>query len=359
MLRPLSYRDWQRHGQPIDTYGVIRWRLPNNAKVAMIGDWGTGQPDARAMVTSILRQHQPDALIHLGDIYYSGTPFECETHVRQVFNEAFVAVGRTIPIFSLPGNHCYYARGRGYYNIVLDGMNQADPAWRQEASYFSLQTEDGTWQFLAMDTGQGDANPFRTYVRPKAPVLRPTEILWQHEKLQQFGGSTILLSHHPLFSQSRAIDGKGQTRWLNQHLLNTFEPYFDRIAAWYWGHEHSLVLFQDGLFGLAKGRLIGCAGFQESEYDLYAPVDPSWAERVPYRADMPRLTKEDHYYYHGYSILDFARAKADDPITASYYEFPSWGESAPANPEGRRIYQEEILPKRRGGSPSGVVQSDG
>lgn len=348
MARPIAYRDWQRRGQQLDQYGVIRWRLPADAKVAMIGDWGTGQPDARAMLTEILRSHRPDALIHLGDVYYSGTPFECETHVRQVFADAFAATGRAIPVFSLPGNHCYYARGRGFYDVILDQMNLTDPTWRQEASYFCLQTADDAWQFLAMDTGQGDANPFQTYLAPRAPALRPSEVTWQTEKLERFAGSTILLSHHPLFTQSRRINGDGDCRWLNHHLLATFQSYFDRVAAWFWGHEHNLILFQDGLLGLAKGRLIGCAGFQEGGHDPYAPIEPTWANLVPYHAEMPRLTREGDYFYHGYAILDFARAHRDAPITATYYEFPSWEGAPPTNPVGRPIYQEQIAPRSGG-----------
>lgn len=33
------------------------------------------------------------------------------------------------------------------------------------------------------------------------------------------------------------------------------------ISGWFWGHEHSLMLFKDNLFGLSKGRLLGNSSF--------------------------------------------------------------------------------------------------
>ena len=45
-------------------------------KVAILGDWGTGTTAAIDLLRQVAA-HQPDLLIHLGDIYYSGTPAEC------------------------------------------------------------------------------------------------------------------------------------------------------------------------------------------------------------------------------------------------------------------------------------------
>lgn len=40
------YQDWKKLGKPIDTFGVMPYRLKNDAKVAILGDWGTGLPQA-------------------------------------------------------------------------------------------------------------------------------------------------------------------------------------------------------------------------------------------------------------------------------------------------------------------------
>ncbi len=66
----IPYRRWTN----LNDY-VIDGKLPSKARVAIIGDWGTGQPEAKNVLAQIARK-QPDVVIHLGDIYYSATEFE-------------------------------------------------------------------------------------------------------------------------------------------------------------------------------------------------------------------------------------------------------------------------------------------
>src|SRR5947208_2892164 len=78
----------------------------------MVGDWGTGLDDAVALLQDVMK-HSPAAIIHLGDIYYSGTPTECQIRYADIFTSVFGAT--RIPVFSLAGNHDYYAFGYGFY----------------------------------------------------------------------------------------------------------------------------------------------------------------------------------------------------------------------------------------------------
>jgi hypothetical protein len=64
-----------------------------NARVALIADWGTGTDAAVSLLQSV-KQRSPDIVIHLGDIYYSGTETECDKVFLQIVNEVF---GRTDP----------------------------------------------------------------------------------------------------------------------------------------------------------------------------------------------------------------------------------------------------------------------
>jgi 3',5'-cyclic AMP phosphodiesterase CpdA len=317
------YRDWKVEGHGSLDYGVIQYRLPNHARVGIIGDWGTGMDDARALLEQLRDLKDPgtgrvgiDALIHLGDIYYSGTPEECDRFlamVRSVFE------GREIPVFNLPGNHDYYAFGHGFYPM-LDQLNAGRPAWRQQASYFCLRTEDGAWQFLGMDTGYNDRNPAVQY----APWLTDSEIAWHRHKLDTFKGKTILLSHHQLFSASSDIRWNTPRNYLNDHLLNVFEDYFDRVAAWFWGHEHNLVLYRNGLLGLASGRLVGASAYEETTgEDPYAVKHPQIPYLDPTRF---RLSASEGYYNHSFAVIDLGqRKRPNDPVVASYYQYPSWG----------------------------------
>ena len=325
----LKYNSWQDNGGL--NYGVIDYKLPNDAKVAVIGDWGTGMEDAACLLQTLLNTHQPDVIVHLGDIYYSGTPDECAANYSQIFDTAFQKYGKRLPVFTIPGNHDYYAFGYGYYEMVT-AMNSFLPAAVQEASYFCLRTEDNGWQFLGMDTGYNDANPadqFNTYYA--GPQLNASEITWHKDKLDNFEGATLLFSHHQMYSHHAKLNGSlssyGSYPNLNKYLLDVFRPYFNgKVAGWMWGHEHNQVIYQDGLYGLPKGRLTGASAFEEmTSENPYTVNYPN----VPIQSQY-QLGNSYGYYNHGYAIIDLSvRQNPTDPVEISYYEYPSWGEPSP------------------------------
>lgn len=311
------YRDWREAGKGQYDYSVVPYELPDDSRVALIGDWGTGMDDAQALLEEVLQEERLAAIIHLGDIYYSGTPSECSERYLQVFKRVFEKKQQArIPVFMIPGNHEYVAKGKGFFE-VLDLLNSNFPQWRQDASYFCLRTKDHSWQLLAMDSGR---NSSWTPAEPDSPWLQQSEIDWQLDKLEGFTGRTILLSHHQLFSATSYI-GTAEVPYLNGNLYWPFRPYFDRVAAWFWGHEHNLVLYQAHLFNLAAGRLVGASAYEERL------GDNPYSQRYP-QVNFDRqhiLGAIDGFYNHSYAVLDFKRSKASDPILVTYHQIPSWG----------------------------------
>src|SRR5262249_1625037 len=160
---------------------------------------------------------------HLGDVYYSGTEFECTRNVLTVMDDLVreLAIERP-PFFTIPGNHEYYSGGAGFYEMI-GKINAGIAGARQQASYFCLRSADDKWQLLGMDTGYNAHIPGL----PVGPPLQPSEVTWHRDKLDKFPGSTILLSHHQLFSAHSEIN-KGGRRYINESLAATFGPYFDR-----------------------------------------------------------------------------------------------------------------------------------
>ena len=64
-------------------------RLGDHARFVLVSDWGTGA-DAATKVIAHAKQHveeseHPAHLIHLGDTYYSGTPFEAQHHILDLW----------------------------------------------------------------------------------------------------------------------------------------------------------------------------------------------------------------------------------------------------------------------------------
>lgn len=333
------YRDWRVAGRGDLNFGVVEYRLPADARIGLISDWGTGMEDARYLLEALLRL-EPAVLVHLGDIYYAGTPREDELHFASVLDAAFRDLGRRIPVFTIPGNHDYYSGGRGFYGLV-DRLNTG-PA-KQAASYFCLRSEDEAWQLVGVDTGFNDRRPsarFDPYVT--APSLHASEEAWLRHKFQTFGGRTILLSHHPLFSAHRRLNGTrsgAPQPNFNSALYKPVQPYLDRVAAWMWGHEHSLAIYQEGLHGVARARLIGCSAFEsQTEDDPYEVRYPD----APFRQPLVRLSIEHGWYDHGFAIVDLAGTGA----TARYYQFPSWSGPAPPTPAlPELLFEEELDPE--------------
>ena len=222
--------------------------LPENAKIAIIGDWGTGDAVAINLLNQVA-SFQPDLLIHLGDVYYSGTQSEA--------NENFLAIcrqvlGSKIPLYTLCGNHDMYSGGDGYYWLV-DQIGQG-------ASYFSLQNND--WQFLAMDTGYNDHDPLTVNTNMTSLVSTPgwSEASWHLDKIQQAGSRRIaVFSHHQLFSSFASVGTtNGKQMAYNPNLLANFQQVLPKMDIWFWGHEHTLALY-DPYMGLPRGRCVGAS----------------------------------------------------------------------------------------------------
>jgi len=298
-------------------YGVIKHRLPTNARLALIGDWGTGMPDAAAMLTTLIARSQPAAIIHLGDVYYSGTPQEAKYNFRDPLDKCCRDAGLTarLPTFTLPGNHDYYSGGAGFYDTI-DQLNEGDLS--QQASYFCLRSSDDRWQILGLDTGHNDhvpGLPFEPFYR--APGLVDSEVEWAQDKLERFPGNSLVLTHHQLFSARSPLNGPLSFRpqHLNRSLLDAFEPQFPKIAAWFWGHEHSLALFKDGLLGLRKGRLLGCSAFETPAGDGY---DRRFND-IDYQLPVVKLGMQSLWLNHGCATIDLGSEEIE------YYQYPSWG----------------------------------
>jgi Calcineurin-like phosphoesterase len=349
---PPTYHDWQAHAPADPNFGVIDYRLPTKSRVLMVGDWGTHMPDNVALLRQAIKKFKPDVIIHLGDVYYSGTVEECTANVLDVMEQIVKDLKLKVrpAFFAIPGNHDYYSGGSGFY-YMISKVNSGVAGCTQQASYFCLRTQDDRWQFLGMDTGYGDRNP----VEQLAPNLQVHEGAWHRDKLDKFPGSTILLSHHQLFSSKEQLNS-GSRPYLNENLYATFKQYFDRIAAWYWGHEHNFILFddnlrfQDGDLPLKKGRLLGCSAYEETQdenpYDVKYQQARFMKDMLKYQLKISDYkTGLQNFYNHAFGIFDVT----PDKVTASYYEYPSWGsaDGPPSDPPiGKPLYKEDILPRQ-------------
>lgn len=280
--------------------------LKPGARVAVFGDWGTGAGPARRIMTMIKKQ-KPDVLLHLGDIYYSGTAAECAANFAEVLDAVFDSKGSRIPVFSLAGNHDMYSGGHGYYDLVTK-VNRGEQ--KQESSFFCLRTQDGAWQLLAMDTGLHDYSPLS--VTNALTFVEADEQDWLEKRVREFGGKTILLSHHQLFSAFSQIGKPTADGHLVAHnpnllpLLRRLQKAGD-IEAWFWGHEHNLCIYEPYL-GLTRGRCVGHGAIPIfAEENPYLPLDT--IIDPPKLVNNTMLGLSEDAYEHGFAIITLGRGE--------------------------------------------------
>lgn len=298
----LPYRD---HLNPV-------FELPASPRIAILGDWGVGDHAAANLLREVKKQ-SPNLLIHLGDIYYSGTHDEAAHNFLDICR---LVLGPTLPVYSLCGNHDMYSGGNGYY-WLLDQLGQ-------QASYFTLENE--RWQIIAMDTGHNDCNPLT--VASNMTSVNANEVTWIKSQITKSGAPrTILLSHHQLFSPFGSVGTVDGVKYAyNPSLFDSFKDVMDRVDWWFWGHEHTLAVYLPYM-GLRRGRCVGASAVPVfSDQQSYTPatdlktVDgklPDWDRKAQL------ATNADDVYDHTFAILDLANA----PASVEYFGVPVNGAS--------------------------------
>jgi hypothetical protein len=199
-------------------------KIANDARLLIVGDWGSGIRRARNVAAQMrrvldegIKERREQWVIHLGDVYYAGAAFEYE---RRFLPYWPVRQGEDIGSFSLNGNHDMYTGGHAYFNTCL-----ADPRFARQGqcSFFRLYNDN--WHFLAIDSSYEDGG------------LHGGQAAWLTEQLDQARDlRTMLLSHHQPFS---AYESGATT--MRAKLTDVLES--GRVDAWFWGHEHRCLVY--------------------------------------------------------------------------------------------------------------------
>ena len=303
-------------------------KIKANAKIGLVGDWGTGAAPAKRVLAQLAEQ-KPDVVVHLGDIYYSGTEDECRTNFEAVVNSVLDRASNDISVYTLAGNHDMYCGGIGFYSM-LKRLNK--PAMEQPASFFCLRADDDSWQLLGIDTGKHDFSPIA--VTHAETFIDEEELAWHEERIREFAGKTILLSHHQLFSSFSHIgkpQANGRALSYNPRLKSAFERLKatgKAIPGWFWGHEHNLCIYKPYL-GLEFGRCLGHSAIpvfsQDNPYNVLSEIDDP-----PGIAEEAKLSVSDGVYAHGFAMMTLQPSS----VAVDYYE--------DRNGTAQRTYSETI-----------------
>ncbi len=180
----------------------------------MASDWGTGLYGAPKIAEQMRTIGGFELLMHLGDVYYSGTEDEVQERFLNVWPTT--AGKRTVAVNS---NHEMYSGGFGYYALAL-------PAIGQKSSYLAF--ENAHWLLVVLDTAYVDHD------------MDNEQVAWLNLVIKQStaanGGKAkklVLFSHQQLFSRLGKQGPKLDAAL--RHLLDA-----KAIKAWYLGPRASV-----------------------------------------------------------------------------------------------------------------------
>src|SRR4051794_3967042 len=212
-------------------------QIADDARVVLVGDWGTGLPRARAVAT-YMREEVADAraegreahVVHLGDVYYSGDVVEYD---RRMLADGLWPVSAEdaaagVTSWSLNGNHDMYSGGWAYFDHLLAQERfaaQRSPDGRG-TSFFRITSP--SWDLVGLDTSW-DKDPLSL---GDTGELHDPQAAFVGQVAADSERRLMLLSHHQLMS---VYDAGDVGRTLSAKLADLLAA--DRITAWYWGHE--------------------------------------------------------------------------------------------------------------------------
>jgi 3',5'-cyclic AMP phosphodiesterase CpdA len=167
--------------------------------VGILGDWGTSLQDAFDILDELVLKRGVTVILHDGDVYYAGFPNEfapISAHLAKLRKKV-----KNLRYYAIPGNHDYYTYGGPFYDSLNDNNDPKRPEWTQTTSFFCIKNKSSTVQFIGLNTARYDyifANVADLWW--SGVEVNHEEAAWAIEKINNFPGKTVLISHHPLFS---------------------------------------------------------------------------------------------------------------------------------------------------------------
>jgi hypothetical protein len=230
--------------------------ISDDARVVIVGDWGSGLPRAQEVakvmaeeVASALAEGREAHVVHLGDVYYSGTEQEVHRHVLApgMWPVSVEQASGGVTSWSLNGNHDMYGGGFGYFQTLLGDVRFSNQrcAEGDATSYFRLSSP--SWDIVGLDTAW-DSDVLS---KGMVGVLEDPQAKYVARVAGESERKLMLLSHHQLIS---VYDTEDLGPTLPVKLASVLKD--GGVTAWLWGHEHRCMGFGQGA-GVKTSRCIG------------------------------------------------------------------------------------------------------
>lgn len=202
----------------------LRFRTAGNGPVsfAAMGDSGQGSAQ-QFQLASRLAAENISLMLHLGDIVYpDGTYLNYEAYFFPVYRDLMSRV----PMFTVPGNHDYYAPAAGPY-LANTSVPAADVGLNEQGRYYSF--EWGDVHFIALDTN----DPLAFAITGAGSMLE-----WLERDLQRSRKFwRIAFFHHPPYPTSPHHEDDETSALVRKHIVPILERH--NVPLVLSGHDHN------------------------------------------------------------------------------------------------------------------------
>lgn len=267
-----AYQAYPRNGDS----GIYQLQssIPSREEIsiALLSDWASDTKESDT-VAHLVSKYAPDYTIHLGDVYFVGTPKEIEENFTAPYSSWYYGASGSL---ALSGNHEMYSNGNAFFQHLLPAMyvQEGEVRKTQQAGFFCLENEH--WRVIGLDTGYTSVSrPFLEILSPPDCHLKKEQVEWLRDVVKLGNPDDkrglIILSHHPYISAFREEYTKPAAQLYELMGEN------ERPVVWFWGHDHRLVIYNKDINGkgpMAFGRCLGHGGLPveikmpDSEVDL-------------------------------------------------------------------------------------------
>ena len=185
--------------------------VKSTLRVAVIGDWGTGDDDQFALADQMLQHHRQSAfdfVLTTGDNIY---PNGSGRHFRKKFEEPFAGLlNDRVNFYAVLGNHDVETGRQDQLSYPLFNM--------RGQNYYSFGRGNGLIDFFLIDTTDFDEtqNSWLEF------ALRGSKAKWK-----------VAAFHHPIYSSGKKHGSNAKLRTQIEPLLNRYG-----VSVAVSGHDH-------------------------------------------------------------------------------------------------------------------------
>ena len=309
--------------------------------IAMLSDWGTGPyavgSDSQGPALDVIEQLRGlghDYLIHLGDVYYAGTPNSDDLkdllyfpwhEERDNFLNYWPATQELPPgrSFALNSNHEMYSGGEGYFKVALRDPRfgeQRDSQTGEAASFFALTY--GDWTILALDSAYYDPSPM-CMTGSLGGAANTQQADWIRGLVQAKAcdpARCIVLTHHaPIKYDGSGLecykDSAGNHYCLWTEVTNALGT---PPAYWYYGHIHNGIVYNPSNPLTGGKSLLRCLGNGALPYGNAWGLQNAPAGIIDFYYHTPNPSEPSGLIlYNGFVLLTLTR---NGPVQERFYQ---------------------------------------